>query len=429
MTSATTPTTSKADPEAGSVWRGQAFRLFFAAETISAAGTGIGAVALPVVAVAVLGAGPLAVGLLEAAVWAPWLAFGLLAGVLVDRAPQRPLMIVCDVAAAGAYLTVPVAAVTGVLGIGQLVVVALVAGSVNVLSEATRQTYPPLIVTDDHLPTANSSLQAAQSAAEVTAAPASGLLTHLFGAVAGITANALSFVVSAVLLLLVRTPDTLHDQGPAPRSTGIRDDVIAGLRIVINDPWLRTSATAAGLANFVLTGVGTLQALLLIRTVGVPAGWFGPLLLGEAVGGLAGAALAIRLGARIGTCRAVVLLAVTGPIAGLLIAATGPGVALTFFVAGSTASTAAIVGTNVLQAVFRQRYVPRDVLGRVTASTRVIAYSAAPLGALTAGTLAAAFGTRLAVASLLTVGVGRGLLFLGAPWRTARELPTDRLAS
>jgi len=124
------------------VWRVRDFRLFWAAETVSAAGTGIGAVALPVVAVAVLHAGPAAVGFLEAAVWAPWLLLGLPAGVLVDRVSTRGLMIACDVVAAGAFLTVPAAAAGGHLRLGWLLGVAAVTGSVNVVSQAARPTYP-----------------------------------------------------------------------------------------------------------------------------------------------------------------------------------------------------------------------------------------------------------------------------------------------
>lgn len=424
----TDPTASPTSP-----WRVAAFRRFWAAETVSAAGTGIGAVALPLIAVSVLQAPALFVGVLEAALWAPWLAFGLLAGVVVDRTRQRRLMIACDTVAAAAYATVPAAAVSGLLvpggpGAGLLVAVAFVAGSVDVLSQTARQTYPPTILDAAQLATADSALQSAASATDVGAGPLAGVLTHLAGAVGGVAANGVSFLVSAVLLLFVRdggrTPEPPGARAAVRRGT-VRAEIAGGLRVLGADPWLRTSAVAAGLGNLVLTGVGSLQVLLLVRTVGVPGVWFGPLLLGEGVGGLLGAVLANRLAGRMGSCRAMVLLAVAGPVAGLLIVFTGPGATLAFFVVGSAGSTAAVVAGNVLSAVFRHRYLPARLRGRVTASTRVVAYAAAPLGALVAGASASAIGTRAAVGLLLVLGVLRGLLFLRRPWRTTRDLPTS----
>lgn len=281
---------------------------------------------------------------------------------------------------------------------------------------------------DDQLPAAASALQSAESVTDVAAAPAAGVLTHLAGAVAGITANAVSFAVSAALLTLIRRPAPRPARAPTDRASTDRAEgwwaeITAGLRVVARDRWLRSTATTAAVTNLVLTAVGTLQALFLRRTVGVPPGWFGLLLSGKGVGGVLGAVLAGWLTARVGSCRSVMILAVTGPAAGLLIAATTRGPRLGLFIAGTAGSTAAVVATNVVIAVFRQRYIPRALLGRVTAATRVVAYAAAPTGALAAGALAAAVGTRTALTAFLVLGLTRGLLFLRNPWRTTRDLP------
>lgn len=63
------------------------FRLLWAGESVSRLGSSVTSVALPLVAVVSLGAGPLAVGLLSGAVWLPWLLLGLPAGVWVGRLP------------------------------------------------------------------------------------------------------------------------------------------------------------------------------------------------------------------------------------------------------------------------------------------------------------------------------------------------------
>ena len=64
---------------------------------ISQSGVRVGQVAVPLVAVTALGAGPVVVGLLTAANTVGLLVFGLPAGVWVDRARRRPLMVVMAV--------------------------------------------------------------------------------------------------------------------------------------------------------------------------------------------------------------------------------------------------------------------------------------------------------------------------------------------
>lgn len=401
----------------------RAFTLFWSAETISNTGTAVGAVALPLVAVVFLDASPLAIGLLEAAVWTPWLLFGLIAGVVVDRSNQRLLMIGCDALAAAAFALVPLTALLHALTVPLLIGVAFVAGAVNVFSQATRQTYPPVIVHDDQLPAANSTLEASESVTDFVGAPLAGLLTHLLGTVAGVAVNAASFLVSAALLLAGPRVERPAQQTEAQARVPLARQVAVGLRLVMRDPWLRGSATAAAVANFSITGIGTLQALLLVRTVGLPPGWFGPLLMGEGLGGFLGALFVTRMAARFGSCRTLVLLSIAGPVLGATLVLTHLGWALAFFVLGSFFFTAAIVGGNVLYAIFRQRYIPTHLLGRTTSAIRVISYSAAPLGALAAGVLSSAVGVRIALLVLFAVTLVRGLMFLRPPWSNLRDLP------
>lgn len=399
------------------------FRLLWVGETTSAAGTGIGAVAIPVVAVSTLHAGPAMVGLLEAVVWFPWLVIGLPAGAWVDRLPRRPVMLSCDLVAAVLFLSIPVAAWAGWLGIGQLLAVAVTFGAVNVLSEAARQTYPPVLVGRTDLATANAVLQGSESATGVAGPALSGVITHLFGAATGVLANAVSFAVSAACLTGIRTREAPAQE--ASTRTSLRSEIAAGLRFLTGDPYLRVLAAGAAAANLTLAGVGALQILFLIDTVGVGPGQVGLLLAGEGVGGVVGATVSATLGRRLGTGRALVVLAVAGPPFGLLVPLTATGPRLAAFVTATFVTTAAIVATNVLSRSFRQAYIPADMLARVSAGMRVVAYCAAPLGALTAGGLAAATTTRIAITGLMGFGVLSGLIYFLGPLRRTRDLPTS----
>lgn len=92
------------------------FRALWIGETTSAVGTNVSRVALPLLAVVVLGASTFQVALLTAAGWAPWLLLGLPAGAWVDRLTRcRPLLLACNVLSAALLLSVPVRAWMGEL--------------------------------------------------------------------------------------------------------------------------------------------------------------------------------------------------------------------------------------------------------------------------------------------------------------------------
>lgn len=151
----------------GRLWRQGDFRLFWFGETTSQVGTSVTFVALPLVAVEVLHASTFLVGLLTAAVWLPWLMIGLPAGAWVDRLPRRATMLVSDGVSLAAFLSIPVAAWTGVLGVAQLVAVALAAGAPSVFFNTAYQVYLPSLVAEVDLTEGNAKLRGSRSAAQV----------------------------------------------------------------------------------------------------------------------------------------------------------------------------------------------------------------------------------------------------------------------
>src|SRR5689334_4530885 len=125
--------------------RGEVRKLWLG-QTVSMAGSSITTVALPLVAVLTLQASPLQMGLLSALTVLPHLVFGLPAGLIVDRMSLRRLLVVADVGRAVLLGSIPAAAAAGVLGIGQLYVVAVVAGVFALLADTAAQTLMPALV-------------------------------------------------------------------------------------------------------------------------------------------------------------------------------------------------------------------------------------------------------------------------------------------
>ena len=110
------------------------FRSYWTGETISLFGDQITALALPLVAVLVLHAGPAQMGYLTAANLVPYLLFSLHAGAWVDRrGRRRQVMIGADLGRALLLASVPAAYLLDALTVGQLYAVAFLTGTLSML--------------------------------------------------------------------------------------------------------------------------------------------------------------------------------------------------------------------------------------------------------------------------------------------------------
>ncbi|MGC4856711.1 MFS transporter [Micromonospora sp. DT4] len=407
----------------GGLLRHRDFRLLWAGQTVSSIGSNVTNVALPLVAVAVLDASTFQVAVLTAAAWLPWLLIGLPAGAWVDRLPRRPLMVVCDLFCALAFLSVPVAALLGRRTVAQLLLVALGAGVARVFFETADQVYLPVLLRPEQLPEGDAKLQATQTVSYVVGPGIAGLIAQLAGAVAALLLDALTFVLSAALLLRIRTTE------PRPvgrdRSRSLRRDMAEGLRFVIRDPYLRVLMLMGAASNIGLTGYQAVLVVFLVRELRLAPG-----LVGVLVGVMSiGALLATALARRCGTARAMLIgAALTGPPA-LLIPLAGPGIGLIWPALGGVLVGPGVAIGNVVKGAFRQTYTPHHLLGRVTVSMHLLNYGTIPLAAVLAGALAARYGVDTAATVMTTCLALTPLILLIGPLRRRRDLPAAPAAS
>src|SRR5436190_10065446 len=99
------------------LWRQSDFLRLWSAQTVSDFGARITREGMPMMAVLVLAASPGQLGVLAAMSTAPALVVGLAAGGFVDRTRRRGVLITADLVRAAVLLTLPIAAVLGVLNI------------------------------------------------------------------------------------------------------------------------------------------------------------------------------------------------------------------------------------------------------------------------------------------------------------------------
>ena len=404
----------------GLLWQ-RNFRLLWTGESISSIGNAMAVVGVPLLAVTVLHASTFAVAALTAAAYLPWLVIGLPAGAWVDRLPARPLMISCDVISALLYASLPVAAWAGVLVIGQVLAVALLAGAVNVFFATAYQVYLPAIVTAADLVEGNAKLQGSASVATIAGRSAAGLAAQAVGAAAALLFNGVSFLVSAACLLGIRTGAPRRP--PVARTTTVRAEVSQGIRFVAGDPYLRPLTLYAALANLAYTGNLALVVVFLVRVVGLGPAAVGLLLATGGIGGVLGALVARALAGWLGTARALLWSALAAGLSGLLIPLTGTGWRTGCYVIGATVVAATVVVAGIIVGSFRQAYCPPEMLGRVTASMRFVAFGGIPLGALLAGALGTALGVRNGLWVILAIYALAGALLLTGDIRKDRDLP------
>src|SRR3954452_21330139 len=119
----TDPGAAPVPARSGTLWRNPSFMKLWTAETISQFGSQVSLLAVPLVAILILGASPFEVALRGTIEFLPFILFSLPAGAWVDRLRRRPILIVGDLGRAVSLASVPIAHALGVLSVPQLLVV------------------------------------------------------------------------------------------------------------------------------------------------------------------------------------------------------------------------------------------------------------------------------------------------------------------
>ena len=399
------------------------FRRFWIGQTISVVGDQVSLVALPLVAVIALKADAAQMGLLTAAGLLPHLLFSLPAGVWLDRVHhRRRLMIAADIGRALLGASIPVAWAMGALRLEQLFVVGFLSGTLSVFFDISWATVFVSVAPRERYVEGNSLLNGSRSLASVAGPPTAGGLVQALGAPFAILVDAISFLVSAVSLALVRVPEAPVE----PDDAGLRDRVLVGLRFIFGDPIMRPTLLAAGTINLFNFAFATLFILFATRTLGVAPGLLGLVLGSGAVGGVMGALVAARVGRRMGLGPAFALGCVLFPAPLILVPLVAGAPTQMILAALFLAEFLAGIGVMILDinvgAVILAR-TPDRIRARAGGAFRFVNYGIRPVGALMGGLLGSMIGVR---ETLIVAAIGSllgGLWLIGSPVLRLRELP------
>jgi MFS family permease len=396
------------------LWLSRDFRRVWGSLTVTAFGAQVTNLALPLTAALMLHATPLEMGVLIALETLPFALFSLHAGVLIDRIRKLPIVIVADVSRAVALAVIPFAAFTGWLTIEVLFAVGFFCGIQNVVGGAAYQVLLAQMAGRKRLVEANAKISLGETGSALVGPGIAGFLIQALTAPFAILVDAVSFLVSALMLRHLRVPSDVPHPGPR---AGVTHEIAEGLKLVRRNPTLSSLAWLAGLWQLLHHAQLAVLILFATRELGLSAGAIGLAYVLGGLGCVMAAASAERFASRFGVgpmiVHALTATAIAWQLYGLV---TGPvwvatialGLAMLLFDFGGV-----MFGIQYLS--LRQAITPDRLLGRMTATMRFLTVAAAPLGSLAGGALATAIGLR---ATLLTIGALGLLLALAAVVRS-----------
>jgi MFS family permease len=388
-------TTAIAPP---TLWHNPDFLRFWFGETVSLAGTQITTLALPLTAVYVFGAGPEELGLLRFVQLVPYLAFGLVFGVWVDRVRRLPVMIWANTARMLLVGSVPALAWSGHLQLTPFLFIAFGIGIASVLFDVSWMSYLPALVRDPRqLVEANSKLSVTSTASDTVGPGVAGVLIGAFTAPIAMAIDALSYLASLISLVLIRRPE------PRPERPAVRRRLIPelreGLRWVFGNEYLRAVAFVGTACNLLLMADSTLFLVYAVREKELSPTTLGFVFSIGAVGGLLGALLSaplvrrFRLGRVYAVATAAIFLGLP-----LIPSAGGPRILVVVLFTGAFfVSYLGLSISNVVIMSLRQTVTPSALLGRMNAAMRTMMFGGGSLGGPVGGLLGAGLGLRPAL--------------------------------
>ena len=340
---------------------------------------------------------------------APFLAFGLLGGVVADRAERRRILLASQLVQMSCSFTLVALVLTGRISVPAILATSFVAGVAQAFGGPAFQALVPMLVPGSELPRAIVLNSIQFNFARVVGPAIGGLAFARFGAAGCMGLNGLSFLAVVVALWTIpRRPGT--GSGGASLLEGVKE----GIFVVWSRPSLRGLVGLAFLATFCSNPLLTFLPVFAKDVFHGGPGRYSALLAafgcGAVVGGLGIAAASSRLPRR-GLLSALGLLAYGGLMAAFALSRL-PALSYALLVTAGACQMVVFSGFMTLV----QTSVGDALRGRVVSIYSLAFRGGMPLGNLSAGTAAASVGAPavlVALGAVLAVAGGASALRRG----------------
>jgi MFS family permease len=392
--------------------RAPAFRVLFLATLASSVGTWLAFVAL-VIDVFDRTEDANWVSALLIVEFLPIVVIGFFAGRMIDRFSRRWILVLADAARACVFLALPFT--TSAL---QIVLLALAAGIATSFFRPAVYAGLPNLVADRDLPEANGILQTADNLTWTLGAALGGGLVQATSPDVAYVVNAVSFAVSAVLILRIR--ERFEEAEREPSRGGWRD-LLDGLALVRESRALTTVLVAWSIVMLANAGMNVAEVVLAKDVFSAGDFGYGLLVgatgLGLVIGSLFAGSWIAQRGLTVPYTVSIAMMAL-----GIGAAAAAPNVwvaALVVIAAGAGNGVAVV--TNALLV---QRGAPDRLRGRAFTVVMSVGYAFLGLGIIVAGPLTNAIGARWMwgiAAGLTAVGAATGFFLVRGVTPEARR--------
>ncbi|MGO4804657.1 MFS transporter [Arthrobacter sp. 2MCAF15] len=376
---------------------------------------------LPVVAVAVLGAGAFQTSVLNALGMAAFLLLGVPVGVLVDRWSKKSTLVLANVVRAAAVVSVPIAYFLGTLSIWHLFVVAAVVSVADVVLATAQSAMMPTLLKGSELGDGYAKMQSVQSGLAISTPGVVGLIVKVVSAPAMLFIASAAYLFSAVMTGRLPQDRPSRAESPDKFWSEARD----GLGYTLSHPFIGSLMVSVALVNAASMFGAAARVIFALQILNIAMDQFVVLGALSAAGGLAASMTATRITRRLGVGRTkiasslasagFVILLPVAPFLGLApVAWIGiSGFGWSFFVILSGLAGAGII----------PRLVPQDLMGRVMSAYRLFTLGIMPAASIGGGVLALATGVIPVLWGWALVAAASAIPILLSPIRSWTEFP------
>jgi MFS family permease len=369
----------------GSLWWNRDFLIIWGGQTLSAAGSFVSLLALPLLVLALTGS-PARAGLIGALRGAAGMLVMLPAGALIDRWDRKWTMIACD---AGRLLAVGSLALA--LGLGHLAffhicVVAVAEGMLGGFFELAYGALLPHVVTKEQLPAAVSRTRLSDSIMQVVG-PSLGGFLYALGRAVPFLVDTISYAISSVSLLFVGTSGK-GERGEIASGGRLGTEIREGLAWLWQHALLRFLALQTGVMVLCCQGY-TLVVIVVAQSLGANAPEIGIIFAIEGIGSVIGALLTEPILRRFRFGPVVIWTFWIMVLTWLLY-----GIAWNLPVLGLLVALGYLVVPIYFGAIYSYRLatIPDELQGRVNGVYRLVSFGGGPISLAATGWLLEAIG-------------------------------------
>lgn len=370
----------RASARRASLARNRNFALLWIGQFVSQLGDRLAMVALPWLVYHATGSA-LSTGIAFALYTLPYVLFGTVAGVLIDRLDKRLVMIASDVVRVALVMIVPLAAERSLVAVYLL---SFAIAGAAVFFDPCKLAILPDLVPSGKLMRANSLLATGENLTEIVGYATAGFMLAYISTTSAFRIDAATFAVSAASLALIRYRAPVREAAEAVASS-FWDELREGFAFLAHHRGLLMNTI---MVIGCVAGLGAsypLAFLLAVRVFDAGTAAFGVFEAVIGLGYLAGSLALAALATRVPQGRAMVAgLVLMGASLSLVAAAGGAWVACVPFALLGVANAAALITIDT----YLQSAVPEQLRGRVFGTRFTITQGTYALAVLAGGALA-----------------------------------------